>query len=141
MLSSRGSIVRGVIVENLTLVFNLSKDYLSPLLECELNQAELLRQTEKIPANGYYVLLLGLFCLLFYFLVQHRLSKWFNDSFNDKIGLLGTCLVFLSSWVLALSVFSFEGGQLRWLSRVAGWLIVPLLLVLGWVAYKKFVRS
>lgn len=105
---------------------------------CELNQAKLLEATEKIPSTGYYILLIGLASLLFYFFIQPRLKKEVQEGLSYYIGWLGTCLVFLACWVLALGVFRIGEAELQLFTRLTSFLLLPLLLLLGHVVYKKY---
>lgn len=103
---------------------------------CKLNQAELIAQTEKISPLGYYLLVIGLACLVFYFIIQPRLSKSIQESLWSSIGYLGMCFVFMSAWVLFFFVFQISEESLTFLSRLGAWLMIPLLLLIGWFVYK-----
>lgn len=122
---------------NETYLINWSSNQLS-FTECRLNQAEMLLGVQRLPTSAYYVLIGGLLCLLFYFFVQPYLNQKINDAVQRYIGLLGVCLVFLASWVLALYTFTFGEEQLKVFSKVASFLIAPLLLLLGYVAYRRY---
>ena len=104
---------------------------------CNIDQAAIVEETTKLPKTGYYILLLGLACLLFYFFIQPKLSQKVRESLWESIGLMGTCFVFLSVWVLFFFVFQFSVEELRGLISKAWWLVLPLLLILGYKGFKK----
>ena len=104
---------------------------------CVLNQAKLLESTEKIAPTGYYVVLIGFLALLFYFFIQPRLKEHVRDQLLHYVGLLGTCLVFLGLWVLALGVFKLEEEQQKSLNTIASYLVVPLLILISIVVYRR----
>lgn len=109
--------------------------------ECRLSQTEMLTSVQQIPKNAYYILLLGLAALLFYFFIQPYLSRRINEGLTNHIGVLGVCLVFLSAWSFSLVVFSFGEEQLKLFTKVASFIVVPLLLLLGYVAYRRFRKN
>jgi len=122
---------------NETIMINFSKNW-TMLSDCTLNQADLLAEVQRIPKSSYYILVFGLAALLFYFFIQPYLSKKINEGLLNYVGLLGVCLVFLSAWTFSLVVFTFEEEQLLAITKVASFLVVPLLLLLGYVAYRRY---
>lgn len=105
------------------------------LEQCQISQAAVMEQTEKIPKVGYYILILGLLCLMFYFIVQPRLRPEVQEALWGSMGYLGMCLVFLASWVLFFSVFQISEESLARASKIGGWLLIPLFLIVAWLVY------
>lgn len=110
----------------------------SPIDKCNINQAQMLSEVQRLPSSAYYILLGGLVALLFYFFIQPYLNQKINDALERNIGVLGVCLVFLASWVLAIYTFKLGEEQLNSISKAASFLIVPLLLLLSYVAYRRY---
>lgn len=103
--------------------------------QCKISQAQVIEQTTKIPKVGYYILILGLLSLMFYFIIQPRLPVKVQEELWGSTGYLGMCLVFLASWVLFFSVFQISEESLVRASKIGGWLLIPLFLIVAWLVY------
>lgn len=124
-----------MLYENLSYNWSIQPNLME---QCRLSQAEMLQGIERLPSSSYYIILFGLLCLLFYFLVQPYLSSKINESLYNRIGILGMCLVFLGLWVLTLFVFNLGEEDIKSFTRFASVAILPLLLIFGYVLYRRF---